>query len=171
MKNRKYLLFLALIVIPISWSSACASNWTYVNPLRPDISFTISEEPASFIVIDLRQGANFCSDKSRYKCVTTEGFEFHVPRDYSASTENWTIGDSHYKVVDNYDKVSLLGIKSKLVLIEKKAAKGSSYYIYSKSRGLLGFGASDDVRSTQGLYLLAGKCGFAAATDCLFTDK
>ena len=163
----KYATKAAIILFVLCSCQAYAINWTYVNPINPDINFTISAEPPSFSVIDLRQHAKLCREDSDYSCIVANEFGFHFPRKFDDSVRSWSVNGNQYTVVERSPRLGVLGIDNAPLLIKRSSQpKPDLYYLFSIRAGLLGFGSHDAERDSSGFFLLVGNCGFAASKDC-----
>lgn len=158
-------LMLTVLLFASSVSCAVSGQWVYHDPLRPNQLFSINTEPASFGINDVQSDAEFCAPDDIYYCINSPQFTFYVPKKLPESVHEWKAGGDAY-VVAFTSRVSLLGLDDDILFIDKqrKDGEGTIRFLYSKSRGLVGFGGFTD--NSSAIFLLDIACGFAAPAEC-----
>lgn len=159
---------LLVIVLIMPVQNALATNpidrWVYVDPINPRIVVTLERTPDSFGVGDVRFDADYCTDDSENICVKSRGFQFAVPKGFDGGTSDWIVGDVEYHVAE-YTELRVFGLEDDVYLIDHSAPEGQVRFIFSPSRGLLGFGG---LPANGGrLLLLDSVCGFGSSSGCI----
>jgi hypothetical protein len=156
--------WLSILIILGSVSTACAEQWLYINPLQPRQLFSIETKPDSFGIDDVRFDAEFCTVTSEFICIKSSHFQFYVPKDLSDSRRSWTVNGLTY-VVKSLSVISLFGMEDVVYFIDRSdKGEGVLRFLYSKHRGLIGMGGLTD--NSSAIFLLDVRCGFGAAPDC-----
>jgi hypothetical protein len=148
--------------------SCCASAqqlWVYTNPASPVNYFIIQTSPGGVGLGDALDTAEFCKPGDQYACFASPALEFSVPHNLSKTTSSWEVRGKKY-TIESIKVRRYLGIAENIYRITAKLNGTTMYYLYSRHRGLMGFGgiAAD---GKAGVFLLESKCGFAAAADCV----
>jgi len=143
-------------------SKVLAGQWNYIDPLRPTESFTIYTDPDHFEINDVLLDAKVCKKTDKYICITSEGFEFYVPRKIEDLNGSWKVNNFTFESHLN-KRIQLFGINDDIYIIEKTPPK-KLYFLYSKHRGLLGMGGYS--KKSSRIFLLVEKCGFGAGDNC-----
>lgn len=144
-------------------SDVHAQQWFYVDPIRPSDSFTIQTNPNAFGYIDLLHDATICDENSKYFCVVTKGFSFHVLKNLTKAVKGWSVDGIEYKSQLN-ERIQIFGLADEIYLIDRKEGDNTIRYLYSKNRGLIGIGGFTEKSSS--LFLLSSYCGFGASESC-----
>lgn len=142
---------------------AFSEQWFYIDPIRPSDSFTIQSKPSAFEINDLFRDAVICDEKSKFICIVTKGFSFHVPNDFTGAEKSWNIDGIEYKSQLD-ERIQFFGILDEIYLIDRKEGNGTIRCLYSKRRGLIGIGGFTEKSSS--LFLLSSYCGFGASESC-----
>ncbi|MEF9387554.1 hypothetical protein V4890_18280 [Ralstonia solanacearum species complex bacterium KE056] len=102
-----------------------------------------------------------CDDN--YYCIKSAVFEFSVPKKMDESP-SWRLGDATY-TLSGKRNVKWLGEQTTALLIKRQQGDQKIWFLYSKEKGLIGFGAYE---ATGGMtyFWLEGKCGFGGEQRC-----
>lgn len=163
MVAKQILLVVGFVFFQIFSLEVIAEQWFYIDPIRPSDSFTIQNNPSAFEVNDLFHDAVICDDKSKYICIVTKGFSFHVPKDFTGAEKNWRIDGVEYKSQLD-ERIQIFGILDEIYVIDRKEGINTIRCLYSKKRGLIGIGGFTEKSSS--LFLLSSYCGFGASESC-----
>jgi hypothetical protein len=138
-------------------------KWFYGNPMYPSDSYSILENPSGFEIVDVVFEASSCPKKSEYICTVSKYFSFHVPKKLSKDLNSWRVNGKSYKSLPD-GRFRYFGVQDDLYFIED----GDIKFLFSKTRGLLGFGGVSVKENTSGFYLLMSSyCGFGASENCI----
>jgi hypothetical protein len=136
--------------------------------MYPSDSYSILENPSGFEIVDVVFEASSCPKKSEYICTVSKYFSFHVPKKLSKELNSWRVNGVRYTSEPNV-QFYYFGVPNDVYLIERKAKDGGVLkFLFSKTRGLLGFGGVSVKENTSGFYLLMSSyCGFGASENCI----
>jgi hypothetical protein len=154
----------ASMLFPTASLSAESGRYTYRDPIFPKRRLVVNVPDQAFQVADVALPMTTCKDGSRYICVESDGFNFHVPAEVHSDSE-WHAGGVSYKA-EPEETISLLGKVFSVRRINGKGKNLHILYLYSVDNGLVGFSFVDDESGAKGTYLLDQACGFGAKPDC-----
>lgn len=159
-------LLVFVLVMPVQDAQATnpIDRWVYVDPLDPRIVVTLERTPDSFGLGDVQFDADYCTDDSENICVKSRGFQFAVPKGFDGNTSGWNVRDAEYHVAE-YTELRVFGLEEGVYLIDHAAPEGQLRFIFSPTRGLLGFGGLPE--NGGRLLLLESVCGFGSSNGCI----
>jgi hypothetical protein len=94
-----------------------------------------------------------------FNCLAGGPIRFTIP---TSSLQKWDAFGEHFEIVEARD-IRMFGHHISATFIKATQSAGKTLYIYSKQRGLLGFGAMGVADAP--FFWLEEQCGFAAH-DC-----
>jgi len=168
-KVSKFLAALLLTVSPF-FAAHAADVYRYSDPLFPAKRLTLRVSDKQFTVADMAEDLYVCGKESKFHCVRSATFKFEIPRAIQNRQRNWMVDGRTYQV-EAIEKYSLRGATEELMRIREENAAGSSIYLYSLKRGLVGIGFVHPDDRTYSTYLLEGNCGFGASEVCPSTSE
>lgn len=98
-----------------------------------------------------------------YYCIQSAVFAFAVPKNL-ADSPSWHLGDATY-TLSGKRSVRLLGEEVSALLIKQQQGDKQNWFLYSKDKGLIGFGAYQ-ITGAATFFWLEGKCGFGGELRC-----
>ena len=169
---RKYILnirlsLLALFIFACYIPNAQAEQWVYRNPLDRVTIIRIQTNPNRFGIQDVLVKAKFCAKKSKYTCINSKVFKFAIPKFISKSRKSWTKNRITYDLVE-IREINFFGIRDSVYIIDDRIKAEEIRFIYSRNRGLIGFGGYS--KKYKNIFLIDSKCGFGAPMRC-YTHK
>jgi hypothetical protein len=93
---------------------------------------------------------------SAFECLAGGPMRFSIP---NSSNTKWEAFGEQFEVIGSRS-IRMFGQEVSANLIMSTQPAGQTYYLYSKDRGLLGFGAAG-IKDAP-FFWLEGRCGFAA---------
>lgn len=116
---------------------------------------------ARYIGGHLRDEAKTCPADGAFLCYDSPRFSFAVPK-VIEERRKWTLNRTSYEI-KRESRFNLLGKEISIVWIDQRRGNNYIRFLYSKTRGLIGF-VSQEPKGP--LFLLENACGFAASPDC-----
>jgi hypothetical protein len=117
---------------PFSYGQA----YEYADLFGKRSYLTIQISPAIFADLDRGFQATYCDQKDAFVCVSSEPFNFAVPRTLSSTSENWKYNGNSYQLLHK-TQMSVLGFQVKAWVIGSDQAGGKFRFFYSVDKGLL----------------------------------
>lgn len=107
--------------------------------------FVIDEGRRAVMSGDTGIPAKFCDSQSEYYCVNSNYLNFAVPKAFTRDTKSWSQNDFQFTVMLPLRTERFLGKDVDIAVIASsrlsdKGKKVISYFYYSPTYGLLGFG-------------------------------
>lgn len=158
---RRLTVVLLGIVVLFGFGSVRAdTEWFYTNLSDPTARQVILSP--RYIGGHLRVEATSCPPDGAFLCYNSPGFSFAVPKVVEGQRK-WTLGRASYEIKKE-SRFSLFGQEITVIWIDQTRSKKSVRFLYSRTRGLIGFASLDPKGS---LFLLENACGFGASSDCV----
>jgi hypothetical protein len=141
------------------------SEFMEIVPARGDKSAIVR------IASDAYSLAELCPDSSEFHCVASAELVFAVPRDLARYPKGWAYDNVSYEIVGNFAHFALMGVEVRDVVLIKAPSSAArrtrhtgedGYFLYSASKGLLGFEFRKNGESCERSYFLRGDQGFGA---------
>lgn len=147
----------------VSQSSQAYEEYIYLNPFNNEKFVSLSKATQQVVLNDLAYKAYYCTKYDQFKCVTSDVFNFSIPREWPISKKKWKINDKEYRVITE-KIIYLLGRTFPVLMIEGTQENFVFHYLYSKSNGLLGF--KIEKGNEMGSFYSVNECGFASQKNC-----
>jgi hypothetical protein len=117
-------------------------SFEYANPMNGH-TIAIQIAPAWVSSGDLAKSAKFCAATEKYTCVSSESFNFAVPRERGDLPSEWTYAGYQYKLIGRRH-LWLLDRSLQVWDIESTQAGNDLRFLYSRKNGLVAFSSSVD---------------------------
>lgn len=134
-----------------------AEEFFYRNPFESSKFFSITENPVSVALYDVAYQANLCAEADKYICIESQILNFAVPRHWPVSQMTWKVGKFEFSM-GSTKEIYILGQVINVFPITSKQGEGTYEFLYSRSRGIVGFKVSTD--DGIGIFLSVKRNGF-----------
>lgn len=165
MNNILPIFLLATLFFSFQEANASDGKYTFRDPIFPEKRISIDVREETFLVADTALKMSTCKESDNFLCLVTDAFTFYAPRKIAKAQREWS-GKGHKYLVESIANYGILGWNGPLMRIRGEGKEGVTYFLFSKNAGLVAISIVGKDTSAHATYLLDGKCGYGAMTDC-----
>lgn len=154
-----------LLILSSGMARGAYEIYSYRDPVFPDKRISIDVTGGQFLIADVAVKFMECDKKKYAICLKTKAFSFLIPKKFKEGQKTWSDDEIKY-AIESIGMHHILGWSGDLMRIRSDGKDGSTYFLYSKSTGLIAISFVDAKTGMHATYLLDGKCGFGAEPSC-----